>query len=47
MGRELVGLAHGERGLEIGLDHIFRRRQNVGDEVIAQLDVGIERTADL
>ncbi|MGY3428182.1 hypothetical protein ACVWZW_008686 [Bradyrhizobium sp. F1.13.4] len=47
MGRQLVGLAHGESGLKIGLDHIFRRRQDVGDEIVAQLDVGIERTADL
>ncbi|MEY9760449.1 hypothetical protein ABH988_001234 [Bradyrhizobium ottawaense] len=47
VGRQLVRLAHGQRRLEIGLDDIFRRRQNVRDEVVAELDVGVERTADL
>ncbi|MGY4367124.1 hypothetical protein ACVW1A_003189 [Bradyrhizobium sp. LB1.3] len=47
MRRQPVRLAHGEGGLEIGLDHIFRRGQDVRDEVIAELDVGIERAADL
>jgi hypothetical protein len=47
VGRQLVRLAHGEGRLEIGLDDIFRGRQDVGDEVVAELDVGIERPADL
>ena len=47
MGRQLVRLTHGERGLEIGFDHIFGRRQDVRDEVVAELDVGVKRTADL
>lgn len=47
MGGQLVRLAHGQRRLEIGFDDVFRRRQDVGDEVVAELDVGIERAADL
>ena len=34
-------------GLEIGFDDVFRRRQNVGNEVVAELELVIERTADL
>jgi len=47
MGSQLVGFAHGKGGLEIGLDDIFRRRQDVRDEVVAELDVGIKRPANL
>lgn len=47
MSRQLVRLAHRKRSLKVGFDHVFRRRQDVGDEVVAQLDVGIKRAADL
>jgi hypothetical protein len=36
-----------ERGLEIGFDDVFRRRQDIGDEIVAELDLVIKRTTDL
>ena len=47
MGRKLRRIAQDEGGLQIGLDDIFRRRQNIGDQVVAELDLVVERTADL
>jgi hypothetical protein len=44
---ELGRIIQRQRRLEIGLDYIFRRRQDVGNKVVAELDLGIERTADL
>ena len=40
-------IAQRQRGLEIGLDHIFRRRQDVGHEVVAELDLVIQRPTHL
>src|SRR5262249_52426854 len=44
---EALRLAQRQRRLEIGLDDIGRRRQDICDEVVAELDAGIEGTADL
>ncbi|MFZ2159632.1 MAG: hypothetical protein WAV72_26405 [Bradyrhizobium sp.] len=30
-----------KRRFEIGFDHIFRRRQDIGDEVVAELDLAV------
>ena len=47
MRRKLRRIVQHERGLKIGLDHVFRRRQDVGDKVVAELDPVVQRTADL
>jgi hypothetical protein len=47
MRRKLRRIVQHEGSLEIGFDDIFRRRQNVGDEVVAELDLVVERTAHL
>ena len=47
MRRKLRRIVQHEGGLEIGFDDIFRRRQNIGDEIVAELDLVVERTADL
>ena len=44
---ELGRIVQCQRGFEIGLDHIFRRRQDIGNEVIAELDLRVEWAADL
>ena len=44
---DLAGIVQRQRRLEIGFDDIFRRRQDVGDEVVAELDLVVERAADL
>ena len=47
MRRELRRIVQHEGGLEIGLDDVFRRRQDVGDQVVAELELVIERPAHL
>ena len=47
MRRKLRRIVQHEGCLEIGLDDVFRRRQDVGDKVVAELDLVVERTADL
>ncbi len=47
MRRKLRRIVQHEGGLEIGFDDVFRRRQNVGDQVVAELDLVVKRTADL
>ena len=47
MRRELRRIVQHEGSLEISLDDVFRRRQDVGNEIVAKLDTIVERTADL
>ncbi|WP_249129074.1 hypothetical protein [Bradyrhizobium japonicum] len=47
MNSKLIRLAHRQRRFQIGLEHIGGWRQDIGDEVIAELDVGIERPTNL
>ena len=47
MGGKLRRIVQDEGGLQIGLDDVFRRRQNIGDQVVAELDLVVERTAHL
>ena len=43
---DLLGIPQRQRRLQVSLNHIGRRRQDVGDEVIAEFDLRIERPPD-
>jgi len=38
--------AQRQRRFQIGFDDVGRRRQDIGDQIAAELDLGVERTAD-
>ena len=40
------GIAQGQCRLQIGLDDIFRRGKDVGDQIVAEFDLVVERTAN-
>ena len=47
MRRQLRRVAQDQRRVEIGFDDVFRRRQDVGDQIVAELELVVERAADL
>ena len=46
-GGERGRIVQGQRCLEIRFDHVFRRRQDVGDEVVAEFELVVDGPADL
>jgi hypothetical protein len=45
--RKLRRITQRKGGFEIGFDNVFRRRRDIGDEIIAELDLVVERAAHL